>query len=186
MTKQNWAIVILFLSALGAWRFFSADDQQVNSASAEYKPDFTAEVLRTVEYNTDGKIVRRTFADKMEHYSELGMTMFSNPVIILYDKAAKATWKIQSKEGVFNTNDDATLRDDVIITNMTPNDYVDLITTTYLQMDLNENKVRSDQLITISGKLLHQTGVGLEGDLKKESMTIFKQVKATYNNDKKI
>ena len=46
--------------------------------------------------------------------------------------------------------------------------------------------MRSDQLITITGDLFNQTGVGLEGDLKQEYMTILKQVEAIYTNDEKI
>lgn len=184
MTRQNWAIVILFLSALGAWRYFSTDEPVVSSASVEYQPDFTAEVLHSVEYNTDGKIVRRTFADKMEHYSELGMTMFTNPVIILYGEDAAVTWKIQSKEGVFTNDDEATLSEDVIIKNMKPNDYIDVISTSYLKLNLENGAIRSDKLITISGNLFNQTGVGLEGDFNTQYMSILKQVKAIYTNDK--
>ena len=184
MTRQNWAIIILFLSALGAWRYFSVDEPAPASASVEYQPDFTAEVLHSVEYNTDGKIVRRTFADKMEHYSELGMTMFTNPVIILYGEDTAVTWKIQSKEGVFNSDDEATLSDDVIIKNMKPNDYIDVISTSYLKLNLDSGAIRSDKLITISGNLFNQTGVGLEGDFNTQYMSILKQVKAIYSNDK--
>lgn len=185
MTQQNWAILILFLSALGAWRFFSVDEPETAPPSAVYQPDFTAEVLRSVEYNTDGEIVRRTFADKMEHYAELGMTMFTNPVIILYDETAEATWKVQAKEGVFNNND-ATLRDQVLIKNMKKNDYIDVISTNYLKMNLNDGVVRSDELITVSGDLFNQTGIGLEGNFNTQYMSILKQVKAIFNNDKKL
>ena len=186
MTRQNWGIIILFLCSLGIWRFLSPDEQAVKPTSAEYQPDFTAEVLRSVEYSNDGKIVRRIFADQMEHYSELGMTMFTNPVIILYDENAKSTWKIQANEGIFNNHDSATLRQDVVIKNMVKNDYIDIITTTYLQLDLKGSLIQSDQLITISGDLYNQTGIGLEGNLNNQYMTILKQVKAIYTHDKKI
>lgn len=186
MNRQNVGIVILFLCALGIWRFFSPDEQTAIPASSEYQPDFTAQELRSVEFSIEGKIIRRTFADSMAHYSELGMTMFTNPVIILYDDNAQATWKIQAEEGNFSNDDVATLRNDVVIKNMTKNDYIDVITTSYLQLELAESLVRSDQLITITGDLFNQTGIGLEGDLKQEYMTILKQVKAIYTNDKKI
>lgn len=186
MNRQNVGIVILFLCALGIWRFFSPDEQTTTPASTEYQPDFTAQVLRSVEFSIEGKIIRRTFADSMAHYGDLGMTMFTNPVIILYDDNAQATWKIQAKEGNFSSDDVATLRNDVVIKNMTKNDYIDVITTSYLQLELDDNLVRSDQLITITGDLFNQTGIGLEGDLKQEYMTILKQVKAIYTNDKKI
>ncbi|WP_017221702.1 LPS export ABC transporter periplasmic protein LptC [Moritella dasanensis] len=186
MNRQNVGIVILFLCALGIWRFFSPDEQITAPASTEYQPDFTAEVLRSVEFSIEGKIIRRIFADSMEHYGELGMTMFTNPVIILYDENAQATWKIQAKEGNFSSEDVATLRNNVVIKNMAKNDYIDVITTSYLQLELATNLVRSDQLITITGDLFNQTGIGLEGDLKQEYMTILKQVKAIYTNDEKI
>ena len=124
MNRQNMGIVILFLCALGIWRFFSPDEQSTASPSTEYQPDFTAEVLRSVEFSIEGKIIRRIFADSMEHYGELGMTMFTNPVIILYDDNAQATWKIQAKEGNFSSEDVATLRNDVIIQNMKKNHMV--------------------------------------------------------------
>ncbi|SQD79703.1 LPS export ABC transporter periplasmic protein LptC [Moritella yayanosii] len=186
MSRQNMGIVILFLCALGIWRFFSPDEPSTTTTSTEYQPDFTAEVLRSVEFSIEGKIIRRIFADSMEHYGELGMTMFTNPVIILYDDNAQATWKIQAKEGNFSSEDVATLRNDVIIKNMTKNDYIDVITTSYLQLELTKNLVSSDQLITITGALFSQTGIGLEGDLKQEYLTILKQVKAIYTNDEKI
>jgi len=186
MNRQNVGIVILFLCALGIWRFFSPDEQATTTTSTEYQPDFTAQVLRSVEFSTEGEIIRRIFADSMEHYGELGMTMFTNPVIILYDDNAQATWKIQAKEGNFSSEDVATLRNDVVIKNMAKNDYIDVITTNYLQLELAKNLVHSDQLITISGTLFNQTGIGLEGDLKQEYMTILKQVEAIYTNDKKI
>ena len=186
MNRQNVGIVLLFLCALGIWRFFSPDEQTTAPASTEYQPDFTAQVLRSVEFSVEGKIVRRIFADSMAHYSELGMTMFTNPVIILYDDNAQATWKIQAKEGDFSSEDVATLQGDVVIKNMAKNDYINVITTSYLQLELAKNLVRSDQLITISGDLFNQTGIGLEGDLKQEYMTILKQVEAIYTNDEKI
>jgi len=186
MNRQNLGIVILFLCALGIWRFFSSDEQSTTTPSTEYQPDFTAQVLRSVEFSIEGKIIRRIFADSMEHYGELGMTMFTNPVIILYDDNAQATWKIQAKEGNFSSEDVATLRNEVIIKNMAKNDYIDVITTSYLQLELAKNLVRSDQLITITGDLFNQTGIGLEGDLKQEYMTILKQVEAIYTNDEKI
>ena len=186
MSRQNMGIVILFLCALGIWRFFSPDDESTTAPSTVYQPDFTAKILRSVEFSIEGKIIRRIFADSMEHYGELGMTMFTNPVIIIYDENAQATWKIQAKEGNFSSDDVATLRNDVVIKNMNKNDYIDVITTSYLQLELANNLVRSDQLITISGDLFNQTGIGLEGDLKQEYMTILKQVKAIYTNDEKI
>lgn len=185
MTRQNWCIVILFLIALGLWRFWASDEQLSTQVEQYYQPDFTADILRSVEYNKDGKITRRIFADAMEHYSELDMTTFTNPVIILYDKDAKSAWKIQAKEGIFNSDDTAILRDDVAIKNMNKNDYVDTITTTYLQLNLKDSTIQSDRLITVKGLLFEQTGVGLSGNLSQEFMTILNQVKATYNNDKK-
>jgi len=186
MSRQNIGIVLLFLCSLGIWRFFSPDDESTTAQSTQYQPDFTAQTLRSVEFSIEGKIIRRIFADSMEHYGELGMTMFTNPVIIIYDENAQATWKIQAKEGNFSSDDVATLRNDVVIKNMNKNDYIDVITTSYLQLELADNLVRSDQLITITGDLFNQTGVGLEGDLKQEYMTILKQVEAIYTNDEKI
>ena len=186
MSRQNWSIIILFLSALAIWRFYSTDEQVTAVTSTESQPDFTADILRSVEYSEQGKITRRIFADSMAHYGEQGVTVFTNPVIILYDDNAQPIWKIQASEGNFSDDDIATLRQDVMIKNMTQSDYVDVITTSYLQVNLTTSLISSDQLITISGDLFKQTGVGLEGDLNQEYMTILKQVKAVYNNDKKI
>ncbi|MDX1525791.1 MAG: LPS export ABC transporter periplasmic protein LptC, partial [Pseudidiomarina maritima] len=82
MTRNLVVIIAIIFATLAllVWRPFA--DQDLTDEPAGYreiKPDFTAQGLIVRVYSEDGTLAHRIAAEKMTHYSPIGLTELDQP-----------------------------------------------------------------------------------------------------------
>ncbi len=183
MNRQTLAIGCLFLLSLLIWRWFD-DSLRLPDAPPDeiFQPTFTAKGLTSVRYNQAGRITEEVFAEHTEYYEPLDMAELTRPVIITHDESGKPTWRLSARTGIINRDDNAIMRDEVQIKNLSPDTRVDRLTTSYLELDLSNQQIRSPQKLDIHGPGFHIEGVGLRGQLDKNRYELLENSHATYFN----
>jgi len=183
MSRQNLAVAALFLLSLLVWRWFD-DSLRLPEEQPEeiFQPTFTAKNLTSVRYNQAGRITDEVFAEHTEYYETLDMAELTRPVVITHDESGKPTWRLSARTGVINQDDNAIMRDEVQIKNLAPEARIDRLTTAYLELDLTNHQIRSNQKLDIDGPGFHIEGIGLRGQLDQNSYELLDKSHATYFN----
>lgn len=183
MNRVTLAIILFFSTALALyWQVqLKRGAQSADSEHAEVKPDFVADDLRSVEFNDQGLVNSRVSASHMEHFDDANLTYFTDPVYLVYPDDGKAQWRLQAKQGTLNKiTGEVVLQKDVIINAISPQEPIQTLTTSYMQLDLNTMIMTSDRVISIKGSDFMIQGTGLYADLNAQEVQLTSQVEGTY------
>ena len=73
-----------------------------------------------------------------------------------------------------------TLSDQVNFVNLTNSEYVRSVTSDSISLNLKTQEITTDDKVTVSGPHYQLSGVGLEGNLKEEQVTLLNEVHGDY------
>lgn len=183
MNRVTFAIIFLFATAsVLYWQVqLKKEQHSSNNSTSVIQPDFVAKDLHSINFNASGQVASRVDAAHMEHYQNNNMTYFVQPVYLLYPEKGNSPWKIQAKEGSLNkSTGKVILQNDVIIDAISPQEPVQELSTSYLELDLNTMIMTSDQLILVTGKDFNIKGKGLYADLNAQEVELTSQVEGIY------
>lgn len=175
--KLRLLVIVAFIVISLLWWMpsFNTGKVAIDDDNQDILPEFTAESLHQEIYDEQGNIHREVFSKKMEHYSELALTHFQQPEFVLYQDK-KPNWRISAQMG--NMQDGKLVLDQqVIMLQIVDNSLVKKITTEYLEIDLNNSLVTTDQKINIEGNDLWIEGQGLNADLNLGTITLTNHVR---------
>jgi lipopolysaccharide export system protein LptC len=183
MSRQNWLIGLLFILALGVWRWFDqGNDPSQDKTGAIYQPSFTTRELRTQHYDANGSLKEELTADYAEHYIQLDMSELEQPRIITRDASGHPLWELSGEKGVINKSDSVILRNNVILKSLSPDPVVNHLNTEYMELDLTNQQVRTNLKVVIDGPGFHNEGTGLLGKLDQNSYELLDNSHAIYFN----
>jgi lipopolysaccharide export system protein LptC len=186
MNKLYLSSSIVFLIAVliyGAVSWQTAKTPEATIINNDLTPDFVAEKLASNIYNKNGQLSHVINALRMEHFSKLGMTQFTQPKYTLYPENQQTTWQVSANEGTLDHNNRVTLRNRVRLLSSDKNSLVQEIHCKSLQIDLNTKIISSDQTIMIQGKDFTMYGSGLIVDLNSTQMTLTEHVQTIYKKN---
>ena len=86
---------------------------------------------------------------------------------------------------MLNTDDNVILRDKVHLDGLLPASFISTLDTSYLELDLVTQGMRSNQHISIVGQEFQTEGVGLKGHLERKYFELLDKGHATYFNEKR-
>jgi lipopolysaccharide export system protein LptC len=183
MNRVTLAILLLFSAALVLyWQVQLKQgefDKKLQLTTSE--PDFVADDLHSVEFDDKGRLNSRVTASHMEHYEDKALTYFTAPVYLVYPVDGKAQWRLQASEGRLDKNSGkVTLENNVIIDAISPEEPIQTLSTSQLELDLDTMIMTSDRLITITGAGFIIQGTGLNADLNAQEVSLTSQIKGTY------
>ena len=182
MNRVTLAILAFFGAALILyWQVQTKRGANDQIFDASERPDYIVNDLKSVQYNEQGNINSRVSASHMEYYSDRDMTYFSDPIYLVYPADGDAQWRLRSTKGTLDKNSGrVTLENNVIIDAISPEEPIQTIETTYLELNLNTMIMTSDRTIRITGKDFLITGQGLHADLNAQNVRLTSQVEGTY------
>ncbi|WP_372870315.1 LPS export ABC transporter periplasmic protein LptC [Shewanella sp.] len=182
MNRVTLAIILLFGTALALyWQVQSKKANLPIPNAGVQKPDYVATDLRSISYDSEGKLESRVSATYMEHFDSDARTLFTEPVYTLFPQDGKGEWRLSAKVGKLNkASDKVMLEEDVLIEAISFNDPLQQLTTHYLELDLKSMILSSEQEILISGNHFHMSGVGLHADLNAQEVKLLSKIKGTY------
>ncbi|MFC3913730.1 LPS export ABC transporter periplasmic protein LptC [Pseudaeromonas sharmana] len=182
MSRYNVAIFLLFLTAIGLWRWFDNSDAQTADVNSLYQPAFIATDLITRHYAANGALMQTLLTDKAEHYNQLNSTELTRPRIITKNRQGGDQWQLTGDKGVLNDNDSALLRNHVELRYLGENPIVQQMTTDYLEMDFAKQQVRTNLSVEITGPGFTNRGTGLLAELQAEKYQLLSNSHARYFN----
>lgn len=183
MNRITWSIALVFTIVLALYMpILFEDDEQLNidEANIELVPNYQAVNLKSKLFNKDGRLSHQVAADKMEHYDALGFAVFQNPVYTLYLDNGDP-WQVTAGEGTLYANNRIQLENNVKIVNVRSQAYITQITTDYIEINLIDKTLSSDQKVTISGLNYELQSIGIFGNLTTQQYEFKEHVQTVFN-----
>ncbi|WP_417665847.1 LPS export ABC transporter periplasmic protein LptC [Pseudidiomarina sp.] len=177
-----WVIAIIFVTAaLLFWRPFGVDDNdEEKQGYTEIKPDFTAQGLIVRVYGVNGELAHRIAAEKMTHYSPIGLTELTAPTYIVQLDNDGPIWQVQAEQGSFYADKSLVLERNIEMISLSESEFIDRIETSYLTIDTLDESVQTDQPVLIVGRDFTAKGEGLRADMRAQTLELTRHVETIY------
>jgi len=183
MNRIGWSIALVFTAVLVLYLpILFEEEPEVNKPEGDIvlEPNYKAINLNSRLYDKAGKLSHQVAADKMEHYEELGFTVFENPVYTLYMEDGQP-WQVSASEATLYGNSRIQLEREVKIVNLRSEEFVKEITTEYIEIDLQAKTLSSDQEVMIKGVNYYVTSIGLFGNLSTQQYELRDHVQTQFD-----
>ncbi|MBC3765247.1 LPS export ABC transporter periplasmic protein LptC [Neptunicella marina] len=184
MNKVTISICLLFILvvALNYDQWISTDEVvPLDETEEAWRPNYLADGMLNTLYNSKGELSYQVFAKHMEHYQLLGFTLFEQPMYNLFDENGQNQWQISAQEGTLHENNRLQLEDDVTVKSLDKDGFIQTMKTDYVEIDLNNRTLTSDQLVKISGKNYVIQGEGFSANLEKRTFELLNHAKSTFS-----
>jgi lipopolysaccharide export system protein LptC len=182
MNRLTFSIGLLFilvmLVSIPAWM---ENEKVVSKKETEdaWLPNYQATTMSSTLYGKDGKINHQVFASKMEHYELLGFTIFKQPQYTIFINAQQ-TWKVKASEGTLYEDNRIQFETDVEITSLNDQGFMQTIRTEFIEVNLTEKTMNSDQTVEIIGQNYVIKSNGLSADLKTQKYELTDHVQTIF------
>ena len=182
MNRITFSIALLFLLVLAlnlpTWM---ADEELAPKEQTEdaWQPNYQATTMLSTLYDEDGKINHQVFALKMEHFELLGFTLFKQPKYTIFVNEQQP-WRVEASEGTLYEDNRIQFETDVLITSVDQEGYVQSIRTSFIEVNLNEKTMTSDQPVVITGQNYTISSNGLTASLKTQQYELLDHVQTVY------
>lgn len=183
MNRITISIGILFVLILAVYVpgwFDTTPEQKTVSDEESWQPNYQARNLRSTLYNDEGKISHQVFATKMEHYQLLGFTLFSQPQYTIFVADQDNPWQVFAKEGTLYEDNRIQLETDVEIRSLDEQGFVQTIKTQFLEVNLVDKTMMSDQPVEINGKDFVVNSNGFTANLITQKYELIDHVQTQY------
>lgn len=183
MNRITLSISILFVLILMIYvpSWMEADPEQSNSENEDsWQPNYQARNMRSTLYNENGEINHQVFALKMEHYQILGFTLFSQPRYTIYVSDEQNPWHVEASEGTLYEDNRIQLETDVEIRSLDDSGFVQTIRTQFLEINLIDKTMMSDEPVEINGKDFVVTSNGFIANLTTQEYELKNHVQTQY------
>ncbi|MCL1057269.1 LPS export ABC transporter periplasmic protein LptC [Shewanella gelidimarina] len=183
MNRVTLAIIALFGTALILyWQVQSKKSDQTLDIDVSERPNYIINDMRSTEYNEAGLINSKVTAKHMEHFEAASMTYFTEPVYLIYPDDGQAQWRLTAAKGTHNNlTGKVSLENNVIIDSISPEEPIQTLSTSYLELDLETMVMTSDEIIYVTGNEFVIQGTGLYADLNAQSVKLISEVEGTYD-----
>jgi lipopolysaccharide export system protein LptC len=182
MNRVTICIFLLFLLALGlSLPNWLAQEEVKPKAQTEeaWVPNYQARTMRSTVYNKEGNINHQVFAEKMEHFDLLGFTLFKHPEYSLFAQAS-APWKINAKEATLYDDQRLQFETDVVVTGQTDDGLLQKVTTHFVEINLSDKTMTSDQYVNIAGPNYVINSNGFKVNLETQQYELLDHVKTVF------
>ncbi|MBE8166952.1 MAG: LPS export ABC transporter periplasmic protein LptC [Shewanella sp.] len=182
MNRVTIAIVLFFGTALYLyWQVQVKQSQKQINVSTIEQPDFVATDLRSAEFNELGLVSSRVTAKHMEHYQDNNVTLFTQPVYIVYGTDGTSPWRITADKGQFLKGiGKVYLQGDVTLQAVDVQEPLQSVHTSALEMDLTTKTMTSEEMVYIKGNRFNSQGKGMFADKNAQTIRLNSQVTGTY------
>lgn len=178
-------IAALFLLVAG-WIYFQPwmdAEQPEASPQQTYSADYVANNLYTRSFDIDGRLQTWVYADRMESFQDIGLTLFTEPAIRYYTYERFSPWLVNASEGsFFPDKQEIQLQGSVRLTGTGEASQIQEVQTDYMVLELDKQLIYTDHPITAQGPQLTMKGIGMRADMQSKQISILEAVEATYEN----
>lgn len=184
MNKLGLIIAGLFILASVLYLPSYLAEEPVVELDADVRaltPTYKARNLTTTLFNEEGQRIHQVFSSYMENYEVLGFVLFQHPQYTIYQTTGEPPWQIVAGEGTLYDNNMIQLENNVVIVSKNQADFVQRVSTDYLEVDLNKQTMVSDAPVQISGPDFVIESNGLKANLLNKTYELKRHVQTTYS-----
>ncbi|MFT4994719.1 MAG: lipopolysaccharide export system protein LptC [Paraglaciecola sp.] len=182
MNRITISIAVLFILVLAVNLPSWMADEHIapkEQTEAAWLPNYQASTMLSTLYHEDGTINHQVFAHKMEHFELLGFTLFKSPRYTIFLKAQEP-WMVQASEGTLYEDNRIQFENDVEITRVDEEGFVQTIRTHFIEVDLSDKTLFSDQAVEITGQNYVINSNGLTANLETLKYELIDHVQTVY------
>lgn len=183
MNRLSLSILVLFIIILAiyvpGW-IETEDDPLTGSQDDAWQPNYQANNMRSTFYNQAGEVNHLVYARKMEHYQLLGFTLFEQPQYTIYVSNQPNPWQVRASEGTLYEDNLIQLETDVEIRTTNRQGFVQTITTSFLEINLENKTMMSDQVVKIEGQDFVINSNGFTANLETQQYEFKDHVQTVY------
>lgn len=178
---KRWVIIILAIVAIILIGINVADDDTVASAPIDSnEPTYTSEHATTLVYSPDGRLNYKLVTEQVKYFTEDATSWFTQPILTQYDENSVATWQIRADRAKLTDSRMLYLYGNVVVTALTPDSQLRKITTDNAQVNLTNQDISSDDLVTLYGTNFNSSGMKMRGNLRSKTAQLIEKVKTSY------
>jgi lipopolysaccharide export system protein LptC len=182
MNRVTLCIGVLFILALAlslpSW--LSEEEVKVDSQTEEaWIPNYQANKMRSTLYDKLGQIKHQVFAQKMESFDLLGFTLFKQPSYVLFAQSLHP-WKVDAQEGTLYEDQRIQFETNVEISSLDEQGYIQVIRTNFVEVNLADKTMYSDQPVEIVGPNYVINSNGFTASLETQRYELLDHVKTVY------
>jgi len=181
--SRYWLLIPLLIIAIVVRDWIEDPITVADEATIEMKDtrsDYYLEEFVTRKFAANGSLEYELHGQSLAHYPEDDHSEIIKPIMTMHRPAA--SWHLVSSEGRFDTNPDVvTLLGDVTMQRLSQVADSITITTSNLQVETDNNRVTTDQAITIKAENWRLDAVGLQSAIDEGKLTLVSQVTGRYD-----
>jgi len=181
--SRYWLLIPLLIIAIVVRDWIEDPITIADEATIEMKDtrsDYYLEEFVTRKFAANGSLEYELHGQSLAHYPEDDHSEIIKPIMTMHRPAA--SWHLVSSEGRFDTNPDVvTLLGDVTMQRLSQVADSITITTSNLQVETDNNRVTTDQAITIKAENWRLHAVGLQSAIDEGKLTLVSQVTGRYD-----
>jgi lipopolysaccharide export system protein LptC len=182
MNRVTLCIGVLFILAISlslpGW--LAKDEVNIDSQTEEaWIPNYQASKMRSTLYDKFGQINHQVYAQKMESFDLLGFTLFRQPSYLLFAQSLHP-WKVDAQEGTLYEDQRIQFETNVKITSLDEQGYVQVIRTNFVEVNLADKTMYSDQAVEIVGPNYVINSNGFSANLETQRYELLDHVKTVY------
>ena len=182
MNRIGISIAIIFSAVIGLYLVILFGEEPNNQNQRDdliVAPTYHAVNLNSNLFDDQGQLTHTVQASRMEHYQPLGFMVFEKPIYTIYLDGGEP-WQITAEEGTLYDNSRIQLERNVRITNLNTTEYVKSIRTEYIEINLHNKTILSNQPVEIVGDNYLVESIGLLGDLTTQKYELKQHVQTKY------
>lgn len=183
MNRITLSIGVLFILVLATYLPNWMSDEQpipLNEQEQAWQPNYQARNMRSTLYDESGNINHQVYAQKMEHYQLLGFTLFQQPQYTIYVSTQEKPWQVIATEGTLYEDNRIQLETDVEIRSLNQDGHVQTIKTSFIEINLTDKTMMSDQPVEIIGEDYVINSNGFKANLITEKYELIDHVQTRY------
>ena len=183
MNRLAISILLVFGAAFALYLpTWLADDKEVfvSDKDAALLPNYEAKNLSSKLFDKEGRLTHQVSAEKMEHFDMLGFVNFTQPEYTIYLQEDGSRWQLTADEGTFYDDNRIELVSSVEIRNLQTEDYIQTISTNFIEIDLLTKTITSDQPLVITGTNVIINGIGFDANLETQKYELKNHVQTEY------
>ncbi len=182
MRQLFWFLLVLAAATLAYTYIDLAEQPAQPSGDTELVPDFVAYQLTRRNYDQQGHLNGEVAAAQMAHFEQLGQMQFEQPAYTLYENKLPR-WQISSVQGVFYQDNKVILEQQVRVNNLFPDEMFQQIQTEQLELAVDTQLLKTDLPVVVIGQNFIINGSGLQADLIKQKLRLFKHQGTVYQHE---
>lgn len=187
MNRVHWSVLLVFLCLVSVWfahKLSSPEKKASGQKELLLVPDYVATNMNTALYDEQGNASNFMRASRMEHYQELGFTLFSSPTYSFLNEDGESPWLLTATQATLYDNEKLEFETNVELFSVDEDGYLRKISTSFLVVDIENQSIRTDQAIEISGRNFLVQGIGMNGNLRLKKINLLNHVNTTYQYEK--